>query len=51
MTKEELKIRLADHNFKSYNEFLDLVEDVQRMSREDKYALLKEEYNAEHKEN
>ena len=49
MTIEELKLSLSEHNFESYSSFLDFVEQVQRMSAADKYAILKEEYDKEKK--
>lgn len=44
MTKEELKAKLAEHNFDQYNDFLDLVDEVQAMDPAEKYSLLLEEY-------
>ena len=48
MTKEQFKQKLKEHNFSSYGEFLDFVEENQRMSQADKYSMLREEYDAEH---
>ena len=48
MTKEQFKQKLKEHNFSSYGEFLDFVEENQRMSCADKHSMLKEEYDAEH---
>lgn len=48
MTKEQFKQKLKEHNFNSYIDFLNFVEEEQRMSYADKYSLTKEEYDAEH---
>ena len=48
MTKEQFKQKLEEHNFNSYMDFLNFVEEEQKMSYADKYSLTKEEYDAEH---
>ena len=45
MTKEQFKQKLKEHNFSSYIDFLNFVEEEQRMSYADKYSLTKEEYD------
>jgi hypothetical protein len=48
MTKEEFKEELKRHKFNSCLDFLNFVEEYQKMSAADKYFIAKEEYDAYH---
>ena len=47
MTKEEFKEELKRHNFNSCLEFINFIEEYQKMSSADKYSIAKEEYAAD----
>ena len=50
MTKEEFKTLLKEHNFKTFNEFIEFVNVARNVSMKDKCDLLAEE-NTELKNN
>lgn len=47
MTKEEFIEELERHKFNSCVEFLNFVEEYQKMSPADKFSMAKEEYDAD----
>ena len=46
MTAEEFKRKLREHNFSSCLDFINFVEEYQKMPAVDKYSISKEEYEA-----